>query len=155
MCRYYGCEANSMVSVYSTLCRWTATSNFINAVKRQRNLGLHYTNCIPIDTFFYLVPRSYVWAWDPSWLCVSCHFWSIYIWHKFYVEVFPVCVQLTWTYWHTCDRVAMLQPYLLTRISTRLPSPFCRLLLKMTKFHNIIFYLKKNIDDVYIFYWKQ
>ena len=34
------------------------------------------------------------------------------------------------------------------RISTRLPSPFCRipycqLLLKMTKFHNIIFYLKK------------
>ena len=33
-------EANSMVSVYSTLCRWTATSNFINAVKRQRNLGL-------------------------------------------------------------------------------------------------------------------
>ena len=29
-----------MVSVYSTLCRWTATSNFINAVKRQRNLGL-------------------------------------------------------------------------------------------------------------------
>jgi hypothetical protein len=33
-------EANSMVSVYSTLCRCTATSNFINAVKRQRNLGL-------------------------------------------------------------------------------------------------------------------
>jgi hypothetical protein len=33
-------EANSMVSVYITLCRWTATSNFINAVKRQRNLGL-------------------------------------------------------------------------------------------------------------------
>jgi hypothetical protein len=32
--------------------------------------------------------------------------------------------------------------------------PDCRLLLKMTKFH-IIFYLKKNIDDVYIFYWKQ
>ena len=33
-------EANSMVSVYSTFRRWTATSNFINAVKRQRNLGL-------------------------------------------------------------------------------------------------------------------
>ena len=33
--------------------------------------------------------------------------------------------------------------------------PYCRLLLKMTKFHNIIFYLKKNIDDVYIFDWKQ
>ena len=33
-------EANPLFSVYSTLCRWTATSNFINAVKRQRNLGL-------------------------------------------------------------------------------------------------------------------
>ena len=43
MCRSYGREANSMVSVYSTLCRWTATSNFINAVKRQRNLGLRDT----------------------------------------------------------------------------------------------------------------
>ena len=30
--------------------------------------------------------------------------------------------------------------------------PYCRLLLKMTKFHHIIFYLKKNINDVYIFY---
>jgi hypothetical protein len=30
--------------------------------------------------------------------------------------------------------------------------PYCRLFLKMTKFHIIIFYLKKNIDDVYIFY---
>jgi hypothetical protein len=43
--------------------------------------------------------------------------------------------------------------------STRLPIPFCRthiddFLLKMTKFDHIIFYLKKNIDDVYIFYWK-
>ena len=41
--------------------------------------------------------------------------------------------------------------------NTILPSPFCRisycwLLLKMTKFHNIIFYLKKNIDDVYIIF---
>ena len=57
-----------------------------------------------------------------------------------------------------------------SRISTRLPNPrlpntilpspfcripYCQLLLKMTKFHNIIFYLNKNIDDVYIFYWKQ
>jgi hypothetical protein len=33
-------EANALFSVYSTLCRWTTTSNFINAVKRQRNLGL-------------------------------------------------------------------------------------------------------------------
>ena len=33
-------EANPLFSVYSTLCRWTATSNFINAIKRQRNLGL-------------------------------------------------------------------------------------------------------------------
>jgi hypothetical protein len=49
-------------------------------------------------------------------------------------------------------------------ISTRLPNPilpipfcripYCRLLLKMTKFHHIIFYLKKNIDDVYIFVLK-
>jgi hypothetical protein len=30
--------------------------------------------------------------------------------------------------------------------------PDCRFLLKMTKFHHIIFYLKKNIDGVYIFY---
>jgi hypothetical protein len=36
-------EANPLFSVYSTLCRWTATSNFINAVKRQRNLGLRLT----------------------------------------------------------------------------------------------------------------
>ena len=39
--------------------------------------------------------------------------------------------------------------------STRLPIPFCQILLKITKFHHIIFYLKKNIDDVYIFYWKK
>ena len=26
MCRYYGCEANLMVSVCITLCRWTATA---------------------------------------------------------------------------------------------------------------------------------
>ena len=30
--------------------------------------------------------------------------------------------------------------------------PYCRLFLKMTKFHIIILYLKKNIDDVYISY---
>ena len=33
-------EANPLFSIYSTLCRWTATNNFINAVKRKRNLGI-------------------------------------------------------------------------------------------------------------------
>ena len=42
-------EANPLFYVYSTLCRWTATSNFINAVKRQRNLGLGNTHHIFID----------------------------------------------------------------------------------------------------------
>jgi hypothetical protein len=53
MCRYYGREANSMVSVYSTLCRWTATSNFINAVKRQKNLGLGSTCPLARGQYIY------------------------------------------------------------------------------------------------------
>ena len=45
-----------MVSVYSTLCRWTATSNFINAVKRQRNLGLvHYAPFLSFSTIYVLL----------------------------------------------------------------------------------------------------
>ena len=32
--------------------------------------------------------------------------------------------------------------------------PYCRFLLKMTKFHHIIFYLKKIIDGVYKFLLK-
>jgi hypothetical protein len=59
MCRSYGCEANSMVSVYNTLCRWTATSNFINAVKRQRNLGL--------GTFMTLVTKYQISAINSGW----------------------------------------------------------------------------------------
>jgi hypothetical protein len=50
-------EANPLFSVYSTLCRWTATSNFINAVKRKRNLGLGAR----MITFHTTLPRIQPW----------------------------------------------------------------------------------------------
>ena len=68
---------------------------------------------------------------------------------------------------YTYKKISDNRRVLYDRISTRLPNPrlpntilptpfcripYCRLLLKMSKFHHIIFYLKKNIDDVYIFY---
>ena len=62
-------KANSMVSVYSTLCRCTATSNFINAVKRQRNLGLgsdmlslcndHITNAVSCEPLLLTTYKLY------------------------------------------------------------------------------------------------
>ena len=62
-------EANSMVSVYSTLCRWTATSNFTNAVNRQRNLGL-----------YIWIPQQFVYAshQDAFIFVLSYHFYHCY-----------------------------------------------------------------------------
>jgi hypothetical protein len=54
-------EANPLFSVYSTLCRWTATSNFINAVKRQRNI----TNFI-LDEIKRSISISVYYGWKRS-----------------------------------------------------------------------------------------
>jgi hypothetical protein len=59
-------EANSMISVYSTLCRWTATSNFINAVKRQRNLGLHSDRLRLLSEYLFLPSKPIHHVLKPS-----------------------------------------------------------------------------------------
>jgi uncharacterized membrane protein len=99
MCRYYGCEANLMVSVCITLCRWTATAR-LSMPLNDRGISDYSNKCLKIANYWWqyndhahdLLTFTYMFLLKPTcydiWFICNCILMAIILtWCLFICQV--------------------------------------------------------------------